>query len=86
MPANVALALAGVAVSIQEEALGLLILLGFTAFLRTGEITALRPQQIQVNISLGQIILALPATKTSKIKMRVWPWMIPCWRVSLCTF
>ena len=65
---NVALALAGVAVSIQEEALGLLILLGFTAFLRTGEITALRPQQIQVNISLGQIILALPATKTSKNK------------------
>ena len=68
MPANVALALAGVAVSIQEEALGLLILLGFTAFLRTGEITALRPQQIQVNIHLGQIILALPATKTSKNK------------------
>ena len=68
MPADVALALAGVAVSIQEEALALLILLGFTAFLRTGEIIKLQAQQIRINVELGQIILALPATKTSKNK------------------
>lgn len=68
MPADVALALAGVAVSIQEEALALLILLGFTAFLRTGEIIELQAQQIRINVELGQIILALPATKTSKNK------------------
>lgn len=69
MPANVALALAGVAIAVNEHCLALAILLGFTAFLRTGEIAGLRLSHMQVNEASGQIILALPATKTSKNKM-----------------
>lgn len=69
MHANVAMALAGVAVSVQDEPLALLILLGFTAFLRTGEIIQLQVHQIQVDLRTGQIILALPATKTSRNKL-----------------
>ena len=69
MPAEVALALAGVALTAQEPRLALLIILGFTAFLRTGEITGLKVSQVQADPLSGQIILALPATKTSKRKM-----------------
>eukprot|EP00435_Cladocopium_sp_Y103_P026272 s118_g6.t1 len=69
MPATVALALAGVALAVHEEELAFLILLGFVAFLRTGEIAGLTTTRIQVDGPTGQIILALPATKTSKLKM-----------------
>lgn len=68
MPAEVAMALAGVAISVKDEPLALLILLGFTAFLRTGEIIRLQRNHIQVDCRSGQIILALPATKTSRNK------------------
>eukprot|EP00435_Cladocopium_sp_Y103_P018039 s52_g4.t1 len=69
LPASVALALAGVAFSVSEVSLGFLILLGFLAFLRTGEITSLTANRVQVHPETGQIILALPATKTSKQKL-----------------
>eukprot|EP00435_Cladocopium_sp_Y103_P039867 s1146_g10.t1 len=69
MPASVALALAGVAFSVSEVSLGFLILLGFLAFLRTGEITSLTANRIQAYPETEQIILALPATKTSKQKL-----------------
>eukprot|EP00435_Cladocopium_sp_Y103_P022406 s2571_g5.t1 len=69
MPASVALALAGVAFSVSEVSLGFLILLGFLAFLCTGEITSLTANRIQAHPETGQIILALPATKTSKQKL-----------------
>ena len=69
MPASVALALAGVALAVDEEELALRLLLGFTAFLRTGEITSLTSSRIRVNVRSGQVILALPATKTSKQKL-----------------
>ena len=69
MPASIALALAGVALAVKELNLALVLLLGFTAFLRTGEMVNLRFTQIQVHEFNGQIILALPATKTSKNKM-----------------
>lgn len=68
MPANVAMALAGVAITIQEQSLALLILLGFTTFLRTSEIIQLKPGQVHVDVDKGVIILALPASKTSKNK------------------
>ena len=82
MPANVAMALAGVAITIKEEALALLILLGFTAFLRTSEIIQLAPRQIHVNVAEGVVILALPATKTSKTKKKVWLCVTPSSAVS----
>ena len=69
MPADVALALAGVAVQVGDHRLALLLLLGFTAFLRTGEITGLEVSHVQADPITGRIILALPATKTSKQKM-----------------
>lgn len=69
MPADVAMAIAGLAVTVGDYNMGLLTLLGFTAFLRTGEITNLLVSQVQVNCRTGQIILALPATKTSKHRL-----------------
>lgn len=69
MPADVALALAGVAVKVGDLRLALLLLLCFTAFLRTGEITGLQVSHVEADPATGQIILALPATKTSKQKM-----------------
>eukprot|EP00435_Cladocopium_sp_Y103_P027386 s51_g6.t1 len=69
LPATVALALAGVAVAAGDHTLALQILLGFIAFLRTGEIAALTVSRIQADPTSGQIILALPATKTSKQKL-----------------
>ena len=69
LPASIALALAGVALEVKEPNLALVLLVGFTAFLRTGEMVNLRFTQMQVNELNGQIILALPASKTSKNKM-----------------
>ena len=66
MPPEVALALGGLAISIKDYTLAFLILVGFAAFLRTGEIASLEAQQIQVDLSSGRIILALPSTKTSR--------------------
>ena len=69
MPSDVALAIAGVAVEVNDLVFALQVLLGFSAFLQISEITALKPSQIQVNEGNGQIILAVPATKTSRQKM-----------------
>ena len=68
MPPEVALALGGLAITIKEYSLAFLILVGFAAFLRTGEIAGLQPHQIQVDTSSGRLILALPSTKTSRYR------------------
>jgi len=69
MPAEVALALAGVALSVDDRRLALLILLGYIAFLWTGGITSLKVSQIRADPASGPVVLALPATKTSKQKL-----------------
>ncbi len=68
MPAEVALAIAGVAIQCHRENFAAAILLGFAAFLRTGEITNLAPHRIAIDPDLRFVILSLPATKTSKQK------------------
>ena len=67
--AEVALALAGVALSVDDRRLALLILLGYIAFLWTGGITSLKVSQIRADPASGPVVLALPATKTSKQKL-----------------
>jgi len=68
MPADVVLAIAGVAVSCHRESFAAAILLAYAAFLRTGEIIQLAPHRIAVDPQLRFVILSLPATKTSKQK------------------
>ena len=58
MPAALALAIAGVAVECHQ----------FLGFLRTSEMTSLEWRKISFKVSTGQIVLALPSTKTSKNK------------------
>ena len=48
MPAEIAMAVAGVAVEVKDYKMGLLVLLGFTLFLRTSEITNLLVSQVQL--------------------------------------
>eukprot|EP00438_Fugacium_kawagutii_P031009 Skav224082 [mRNA] locus=scaffold942:224151:230115:+ [translate_table: standard] len=69
LPGDVAVALAGVALAADEWALAASILLGFAAFLRTGEIAGLKTSEIDVSPQTGDIVLALPATKTSRNRM-----------------
>lgn len=69
MPANVALAIAGAAIAVKDFVFAATLLLGFSAFLRTGEIAHLQVSHLQINESEGHIYVALPATKTSKQKM-----------------
>lgn len=66
---DVAIALGGVALAANELPLAASILIGFAAFLRTGEITNLAASNIQVDEVSGHIILALPSTKTSKQRL-----------------
>eukprot|EP00438_Fugacium_kawagutii_P019039 Skav208706 [mRNA] locus=scaffold42:536207:536815:+ [translate_table: standard] len=66
MPATVAMAIAGAALAVKDLVFAALTLVGFAAFLRTGEITHLEVSHVQVNEQNGHIFLALPATKTSK--------------------
>lgn len=68
MPADVALAIAGVAIHCHRENFAAAILIGFAAFLRTGELVHLAPGRISVDPMRKFIILALPATKTPKQK------------------
>lgn len=66
MPAIVAAAVAGLAFKMDDQLFGITVLLGFAAFLRTGEMISLKHQDIAVDIKSTRIILALPATKTSR--------------------
>ncbi len=68
MPAKLALALAGVAVQCNQLSFACLVLVGFLGFLRTSEMTSLTWTKISFDVPSGQIILALPSTKTSKNK------------------
>lgn len=66
MPAVVAAAIAGLAWTMDDTSFAVTVLLGFAAFLRTGEMISLKHQDIAVDLESTRIILALPATKTSK--------------------
>ena len=66
MPAEVAMALTGLAIECGEVRFGTALLLGFLAFMRTGEIVNLQMTDIALFVREGQIIVALPSTKTSK--------------------
>lgn len=69
MPAEVVMAIAGLALEVQEVRFAAAILVGFLTFMRTGEIVNLRMQDIALFPAEGKIILALPSTKTSKKQM-----------------
>ena len=66
MPALVAFAIAGVAWKLRDFRFAATVLLGFAAFLRTGEMVSLTSEDIAIDLQASRIILALPATKTSK--------------------
>eukprot|EP00438_Fugacium_kawagutii_P023420 Skav216603 [mRNA] locus=scaffold2855:392927:393739:+ [translate_table: standard] len=69
MPATVAMAVAGVACRVSDFQFAALMLLGFAAFLRTGEISALKVSHLHVHENTGDIYIALPATKTSRNRL-----------------
>eukprot|EP00438_Fugacium_kawagutii_P025125 Skav230798 [mRNA] locus=scaffold312:163999:164916:+ [translate_table: standard] len=69
LPGDVAVALAGVALAADDLPLAVTMLLGFAAFLRTGEMVALHHGNVHVDELTGIIILALPSTKTSKQRL-----------------
>lgn len=64
MPVEVLMAVAGVAASCKEWGFCTLLLLGYAAFLRTSEMVDLSFRRLYWNSQTGQIIMALPATKT----------------------
>lgn len=66
MPPEVALAFAGLAVETNQSALACIFLVGFAGLLRTGEMVALDPAKMAVDVSEGRLLLALPSTKTSR--------------------
>ena len=66
MPATVVMGIAGAALSINDVPFAALVLVGFAAFLRTGEMTNLAAADVSVDVLTGRIILALPSTKTSR--------------------
>ena len=66
MPAVVTMAIAGAALAIDDDRFAVLLLLGFAAFLRTGEMAKLDAGDISIDPKTGRVILALPSTKTSK--------------------
>ena len=68
MPVEVLMALAGVAAASKDWSFCALLLLGYSAFLRTTEMVTLSLKKIIWSSTTGQIILALPATKTSRMK------------------
>ena len=68
MPVEVLMALAGVAAASKDWSFCVLLLLGYSAFLRTSEMVTLSLRKIIWSSATGQIILALPATKTSRMK------------------
>ena len=66
MPPEVVMAFAGLAVETKQFGLGALLLIGFLAFLRTGEMVSLHPTKVMVDKRRGRVFLALPNTKTSR--------------------
>eukprot|EP00438_Fugacium_kawagutii_P036637 Skav209263 [mRNA] locus=scaffold1552:53537:54241:+ [translate_table: standard] len=68
LPPEVAMAFAGLALDTNQPELAAILLVGFLAFLRTGEMVSLSPTKIVVDVSTGRILLALPSTKTSKAR------------------
>eukprot|EP00438_Fugacium_kawagutii_P002080 Skav207473 [mRNA] locus=scaffold1054:29778:30473:- [translate_table: standard] len=66
LPPEVALAFAGLAIQTRQAPLACMILVGFLAFLRTGEMVKLHPSKMTVDLSEGRILIALPSTKTSR--------------------
>eukprot|EP00438_Fugacium_kawagutii_P001385 Skav209303 [mRNA] locus=scaffold994:165891:166499:+ [translate_table: standard] len=69
MPATVAMAVAGVACKVADLQFAALMLLGFAAFLRTGEIASIKVSHVHVQEATGDIYVALPATKTSRNRL-----------------
>ena len=69
MPALVASAIAGLALRLNDGRFGVTLVLGFAAFLRTGEMISLQHKDVAVDLPATRVILALPATKTSKQAM-----------------
>eukprot|EP00438_Fugacium_kawagutii_P026276 Skav208230 [mRNA] locus=scaffold2601:86012:86707:+ [translate_table: standard] len=66
LPAEVALAFGGLAVTTQQVPLACIFVVGFLAFLRTGEMAALSPAKVAVDVNEGRILIALPSTTTSR--------------------
>ena len=69
MPAEVAMSIAGAALECKEVRFAASLLLGYLAFMRTGEIVGLQMTDIALFVDSGAIIIALPSTKTSKKQM-----------------
>lgn len=66
LPAEVAMAFAGLAVATQQVPLACVFLVGYLALLRTGEMAHLHPAKLALDPTEGRILIALPSTKTSK--------------------
>eukprot|EP00435_Cladocopium_sp_Y103_P055568 s172_g18.t1 len=66
LPAQAVMALAGLALATDQPSIAALLLLGFLAFLRTGEMVHLSAAKIAVDKARGRILIALPGTKTSR--------------------
>lgn len=64
-PPVVIMAYAGLAVATKQYSLACLLLVGFLAFLRTGEIVSLTATKVAVDARKGRVLVALPSTKTS---------------------
>lgn len=60
------MAFAGLPLETQQQSLAALFLIGFLAFLRTGEMVTLTSEKIAVDPDEGRILLALPSTRTSR--------------------
>jgi integrase len=67
-PPIVVRALAFAAYEVQRCDLGVLLLLGFTCLLRTGELLSLRWEHVSFCCDSGKGVVSLPATKTSRSK------------------
>lgn len=66
MPWPVAKALAGAALSAGHWDLAILLLLGFSFYLRSLEMIRLRREDVRFNSESGEVVVALERTKTSK--------------------
>lgn len=66
LPAEAVMAMAGLAVATDQPQVAAVFLLGYLAFLRTGEMVNLSTAKIAVDADRGRILIALPGTKTSR--------------------
>ena len=66
LPAMAVLGMAGLAMSTKQPKVAAILLLGYLAFLRTGEMVQLSTAKITVDYPRGRILIALPGTKTSR--------------------